>query len=64
MGYSPDGVSLDNLTNTSVKLLEIKCPHKEKTLGSLDLLNYIKFIVKDTKDNWVKKNMFIMHGYN
>ncbi|KAF0747573.1 SWIM-type domain-containing protein, partial [Aphis craccivora] len=39
LGYSPDGVVLDNLTNTPIKLIEIKCPFKGKTLRSLDLLN-------------------------
>jgi len=59
-GYSPDGVVLNNLTNTPIKLIEIKCPFKGKTLGSLDLLNCIKFVVKDTKGNWVIKKK---HAY-
>lgn len=44
-------VILDNLTNTLVKLLEIKCNFKGKTLGSLNLLNCIKFIIINIKGN-------------
>jgi len=57
LGYSPDGVIIDELTNTLIKLLEIKCPFKGKTLGIEELLNNLNCLVKG------KLTLKVKHAY-
>ncbi|KAE9534085.1 hypothetical protein AGLY_008821, partial [Aphis glycines] len=45
LGYSPDGVIIDEYF-VPIKIIEIKCPFDGKKLGTRDLLNSLKWIVK------------------
>lgn len=58
LGYSPDGIVV-NADNIPIKLIEIKCPFKGKTLNINSLVNNLKFIVKNNDNLYLKHN----HAY-
>lgn len=47
LGYTPDGVIL-NKKMIPIKLIEIKCPYKGKTLSLNNLIEELPFILKDS----------------
>ncbi|VVC28687.1 Restriction endonuclease type II-like,YqaJ viral recombinase,Exonuclease, phage-type/RecB, C- [Cinara cedri] len=59
IGYSPEGVILNN-DKIPIKMLEIKCPFKGSSMGLIDLLNNLNYIVKGIEGQWLLKKK---HAY-
>ncbi|XP_016655892.1 uncharacterized protein LOC107882272 [Acyrthosiphon pisum] len=47
LGYSPDGIVLDG-SNVPIKLLEIKCPYLGSSKSVPELINDLKYIIKNS----------------
>lgn len=54
LGYTPDGVIVDD-KNVPVKIIEIKCPFKGKTSTISDLINDLKYIIKNQDGSYSLK---------
>lgn len=65
LSYSPDGLILND-KYVPIKLLEIKCPFKGKSMNSQELITNLTYIDynKSDKTYQLKKNICIMGKYN
>lgn len=54
LGYTPDGVIVNN-ENIPIKIIEIKCPFNGRTSSIIDLINDLKYIIKNQDGSYSLK---------
>lgn len=61
LSYSPDGLILNEF-NTPIKLIEIKCPFKGKSMNSQELIKNLSYINYNSDDTYQLKRKHMYYG--